>query len=138
MPEKKKVWSTLYEKEIEVEGLLYVVGAYDDEELGKCFRIMRVYVPRNYIEDNVFLPLKSHGEVLEAILEAMECVQNSREEVKIPKTKRLRDAMDGAYKALIEEWRNQGWDLPSRLAAFYFAKEKYEEHKAKDQGQAAS
>lgn len=75
MSEKKKAWSILYEKEIEVDGLLYVVGADDVEELGKCFRIMRVIEPRGYIEANIFLPLNDHGEVLEAILEAIAAVQ---------------------------------------------------------------
>lgn len=74
---EKKAWSTIYEKEIDTEEFRYIVDVHDDADLGKCFRIMQIIQHRGYIRANIFLNSKDHGEVLSAIAEAIECVQNS-------------------------------------------------------------
>ena len=74
---EKKVWSTIYEKEIDTEEFQYVVGVYDDADLGKCFRIMQVIQRRGYIQANIFLNSKDHGEVLEAVFEAMKSLSKT-------------------------------------------------------------
>ena len=61
----------LYEKEIDTEEFQYVVGVYNDSDLGKCFRIMQVIQGRGYIRANLFLNSKDHREVLDAIAEAI-------------------------------------------------------------------
>lgn len=72
---------TIYEKEIDTEGFQYVVGVYDDADLGMCFRIMQIIEPRNYIRVNLFLSSKDHGEVLSAIAEAIGLVFNKEKGV---------------------------------------------------------
>ena len=68
---EKKAWSVIYEKEIDTEEFQYVVGVYDDADLGKCFRIMQIIQPRGYIRANLFLNSKDHSEVLAAIAKAI-------------------------------------------------------------------